>query len=97
MRWIIALVIIFGLLAWGGMAEYRAESSAVEFCDSVGVGSSFYEIVEKATLAGEDRLRIIREDLIVVGFTGITPFSRHFCEISRDEDSVKTKRYVYLD
>lgn len=97
MRWIIILVIIFGLIAWGGLVEDNAESRAIEFCESVALGSLFSEIAELASSAGEDRLRIIWQDLIVVGFTGIPPFSRHLCEINLGEDRVQAKQYVYLD
>ena len=97
MRWIIILVIIFGLIAWGGLLEENAESSAIKFCESVALGGLFSEITEKISSVGEDRLRIIQQDLIVVGFTGIPPFSRHLCEISLGGDGVRAKRYIYLD
>ena len=66
MRWIIVLIVIVGLIAWGGILEENAESSAMEFCDSIVVGSSYLETVEKAKSIGEDRLRIIREESIAV-------------------------------
>jgi hypothetical protein len=97
MRWIVPLVVAVALAIWGWSVEQSAESEAKKFCDNVEVGTLFAEIARIAKTAGEDRLRLIREDSIIVGFTGIPPFSRHACEIRRAEDRVATKRYVYLD
>jgi len=97
MRWIIALVVVVGILAWGWQVEHRAESKAKDFCNGVAVGSSFADLAEIVKTVGEDRLRFIHEDSISVGFTGIPPFSRHVCVIDRSEDKVAAKRYVYVD
>jgi len=97
MRWMIVPVVILGLIAWGGIVEDRAESRAKAFCDAVPAGSAFRQAAVKAKSVGEDRLRRIRKESIIIGFTGIPPFSRHFCDISRDGDSVGETRYVYLD
>ena len=85
------------LIAWVVVQERRAESSAREFCESIDPGSAFGTAIERARTAGEDRLRILREDTIVVGFTGLPPFSRHLCEVTRDGDEVGGKRTIYLD
>ncbi len=97
MHWIIAFISIFALIIWGGLLEDGAESQAKEFCGAVLIGDSFLETVEKAKTAGEDRLRLIGKESITVGFTGIPPFSRHLCEITRSGDEIGEKRYFYLD
>ena len=97
MRWIIVFIIVACLIAWGGLLEESAESNARDFCAEVIVGSSYLGTLEKARTIGEDQLRIISKDSIVVGFTGIPPFSRHLCEISPKGDEVGEKRYIYLD
>ena len=97
MRWIIIFFVVVIVLAWARWVEQTAESAAKGFCNSVAVGSSFADVADLAKIIGEDRLRLIREDSIIVGFTGIPPFSRHACEIRGEEARVATKRYVYLD
>jgi hypothetical protein len=97
MRWIIGLVIVFAMIAWAGITEDKAETGAVSFCDSIAEGSSFAEIATRAKSIGSDSLRIIRKDSLTVGFTGMTPLSRHFCEISGANGIVKEKNYYYLD
>lgn len=97
MKWIITATILFGLFAWAGVREDKAESRAREFCDSIAIGDSFSAVTEKAMSVGEDNLRIVNTDSIMVGFTGIPPFSRHTCEIRNDEGLVGEKQYYYID
>ena len=97
MRWIITLLVVLGILAWGWWVEQAAESAAKDFCNGVAVGSSFADVAKLAKTVGEDRLRLIHEESIMVGFTGIPPFSRHACEIRGKENKVAAKRYIYLD
>ena len=89
------MVLVVGLIAWGRILEDRAESDAKNFCDTFVLGSSYLELLERAKSVGEDRLRLIGKESIVVGFTGIPPFSRHLCEVSRTGDDVVGKRYIY--
>jgi len=97
MRWLVVLLIVVGLIIWGGLLEDGAESRAKQFCDSIIVGSLYVEAERRAKASGEDRLRIISENSLTVGFTGIPPFSRHLCEVSRQGDNVSEKQYYYLD
>ena len=97
MKWGIALVLVAGVLTWSWWVEQTAQTSAREFCDAVIVGSSFAEVAETAKTVGEDRLRLIREESIFIGFTGVPPFSRHACEVRGEEGKVVTTEYVYLD
>lgn len=96
-KWVITAIILFGLFAWAGIREEQAESRAREFCDSIAIGESFATITEKAISVGEDKLRIINKDSIMVGFTGIPPFSRHTCEVINNEGLVSDKQYFYID
>ncbi|NKB38590.1 MAG: hypothetical protein GKR93_15760 [Gammaproteobacteria bacterium] len=97
MRWIIALLVIVGLIVWGGLLEDAAESNANEFCDSIAIGSLYKDGEAKAMHTGEDKLRIIDESSFSVGFTGIPPFSRHVCEVTREGELVGDKQYYYID
>jgi len=97
MKWGIALVLVVGALTWSLWIEQIAENNAKEFCDTVTIGSSFAEITDTAMTVGEDHLRFIREDSIIIGFTGIPPFSRHSCEVRGKEGKVESKEYIYVD
>ncbi len=97
MRLIGAAIVVLGLLAWAWRVDQRAEIQAKEFCNGVTLESSFAEVAETAKTVGDDHLRSISEDLILVGFTGIPPFSRHACVIRGGKDGVESKRYVHLD
>ena len=97
MKWIITIVVLFGLFAWAGVREENAEDSARSFCDSVIIGESFDTLVGKAQSVGEDQLRIINKESLMIGFTGIPPFSRHACEVTSKEGIVDGKHYFYID
>ena len=98
LRTVLILIGLFlGLFVLAYQADRRAEAEARAFCDSIAPGSPFIEAVEIAKKAGEDRLRFIEKDSISVGFTGVPPFSRHFCEIRRAGENVGEKKYLYLD
>ena len=53
MEWIVALIILVGIIAWGEIVEDRAESNAKDYCDSVIPGSSFLDLTEKAKSVGK--------------------------------------------
>jgi len=76
--------------------ENGAESSANAFCDSIAIGSVYSEGESRARKSGEDKLRIISNNSFTVGFTGILPFSRHLCEVTRDGELVNDKHYFHL-
>ena len=97
MQWAIASVVLLGLLAWGWRTEREAEANATAFCESVTVGGAFADVVESARTAGEDRLRSIRDDSVLVGYTGIPPFSRHACAVTGERGRVVRKSYLHLD
>lgn len=97
MKWVVTAIILTGLFAWAGIREDRAENSAREFCDSIAIGESFAIVTDKAKTAGEDKLRIINKDSLMIGFTGIPPFSRHSCEVINNEGLVSDKQYFYID
>jgi len=77
--------------------EDRASTKANGFCDSISPSQSFAELAELAKNAGETQLRVINEQSLVVGFTGIPLFSRHLCEVRLDESGDVTKRYLLID
>ena len=95
-KWIVILVLI-GLFVWAGIREDNAESSAMEFCDSVTIGGSYPDLMDKAKTVGEDKLRRINDKSLIVGFTGIPPFSRHTCEVTNSEGLIDEKQYFYID
>ena len=97
MKWGIVLILVVGGLAWGWRVEQNAQISAKDFCDTVAIGSSFAEVAETARAIGEDRLRLIQEDSIIIGFTGIPPFSRHICDVRGKQGNVVSRAYIYLD
>ncbi len=97
MRWVFFLLIVFGLIVWGGLLEDGAESKAQDFCDSIITGSLYKEAEKRAQQSGEDKLRIIGVNSFSVGFTGIPPFSRHSCEVTRDGELVSDKHYYHID
>ena len=97
MKWLITILVLGGLFAWAGMREDKAEDSARSFCDSIVIGDSYSSIVEIAKTVGEDKLRIISDDSLMVGFTGIPPFSRHACEVTNSEGLISGKQYFYID
>ena len=97
MKWGITIIVLFALFAWAGVREEKAEDSARRFCDSVILGESFATLRERAKTVGEDRLRIISEHSIMIGFTGIPPFSRHACEITSKDGEIDGKHYFYID
>jgi hypothetical protein len=54
-------------------------------------------LAELAKNAGETQLRVINEQSLVIGFTGIPLFSPHLCEVRLDESGDVTKRYLLID
>ena len=97
MQWIIAFVVVVGLLIWGWRMEEVAESKARDFCEQVAVGDAFSDVQDTARRAGEDRLRLMTESSVLVGYTGIPPFSRHACEVRGENGKVVSKRYLLVD
>ncbi len=97
MKWIITILVLGGLLAWAGIREEKAEDSARSFCDSVTIGESYASLLETAKTVGEDKLRIINDQSLMVGFTGIPPFSRHTCEVTSNDGVIDGKQYFYID
>ena len=97
MQWIITFVVVIGLLTWGWRIEEAAESRARDFCAQIAVRDVLSKVKEAARRAGEDRLRLVSEDSVLVGFTGIPPFSRHACEVRGEHGIVVSKRYVQMD
>ena len=96
MKWIV-IIVLFALFAWAGVREENAEDNARRFCDSVILGESFAALLETAKTVGEDKLRIIREHSLMIGFTGIPPFSRHACEVTSKDGVIDGKHYFYID
>ncbi len=94
---LVIIIVLFALFAWAGVREENAEDNARRFCDSVIVGESFATLMETAKTVGEDNLRIISEHSIMIGFTGIPPFSRHACEVTSKDGVIDGKQYVYID
>ena len=77
--------------------EDRASTKANAFCDSISPSQSFAQLAELAKNAGETQLRVINDQSLVVGFTGIPPFSRHLCEMRLNESGDATKRCLLID
>ena len=97
MKKVVIFLLVAGLVVWALMREQQAEDRAREFCDSVAVGERFDLVSDRARSVGEDQLRIVRDESVIVGFTGIPPFSRHACEVTSEGGVVSGKRYVHID
>jgi hypothetical protein len=93
----IAIGAILIIIAGIHYLEYRAESSAKAFCDAALVGTPTEDVAAAARGKGTDMLRRIKPDSVTVGFTGLPPYSRHFCETEAVDGKVTKAKYLYLD
>lgn len=96
-RWLVTVAGVGVFLAWLVFLERTAESGAREFCAGVEAGGPLEAVARRAAGVGEERLRRVDADLVVVGFTGIPPFSRHLCEVTGKDGTVAGARYLHLD
>ena len=90
----LAIAVYAGYGLW---AESRAEAEAREFCASFEIGSTFEDARARAQSVGEPRLKLESETSVTVGFTGLPPFSRHLCRVTRDGNRVAAAEYQHLD
>lgn len=97
LRWLLSLVGIAVFLGWLTHLERSAESRARAFCGEIAVGSSLEAAAARAAGVGDERLRRVEGSRVVVGFTGIPPFSRHLCEVTGTDGKVQVARYLHLD
>lgn len=96
-RWLVTVVGVGLFLAWLVYLERTAESGAREFCAGIEAGSPLDAVARRAAEVGDERLRRLEADRVVVGFTGIPPFSRHLCEVTGADGTVAGSRYLHLD
>lgn len=79
------------------VVEYRAEMHARAFCERFPIGTSMQDVTKAAASEGDPRLRILRSDHIAIGYTGITPSSRHMCLVDGEAGKVTQASYGYMD
>ncbi len=96
-RWMVFFAVVAAVLVWAWNMEKTAERQARAFCDNTKKGQPFAEVVERARATGDNRLRIILDDLVLVAFKGVTAFSRHGCEVQAKDGKVASMRYLKLD
>jgi len=91
---VLALVLVIGGVNY---LEASAESDAKAFCAASPLGTPMAKVAETAKDTGTKMLRYIQPDEITVGFTGLPPFSRHFCSVAGKAGVVTGTRYYTLD
>jgi hypothetical protein len=97
-KWVAVLVAIpIAAIAGIEVVEYRAEMHARAFCERFPIGTSMQDVTKAAASEGDPRLRVLRSDHIAIGYTGITPSSRHLCLIEGDAGKVTLTSYGYMD
>jgi hypothetical protein len=94
---VLAGLLFIGYVGYGAWAESNAQMRAREFCEAISVGSPFADVVASARTTGEPRLRRITDTEVSVGFTGLPPFSRHFCRVRRNGEAVESVDYLHMD
>jgi hypothetical protein len=94
---IISLLLLVGLPSSCVYLDLNAKSKAKDFCSQYSVGGDFDKVSNDATSVGNDRLRRIEANKVVVGFIGFSPYSRHLCIVEGVDGKVAETRYFYLD
>jgi len=96
---IVLLLVIFAIyVAYSMWAEPRAKAAAEAFCEATQLGESTESVMARARAAEPDRLMTAGEpNKVTVMFTGIPPYSRHFCDVNLLGGKVIDKAYSHLD
>ena len=96
--WVAALVAIpIAAIAGIEVVEYRAEMHARAFCERFPIGTSMQDVTKAAASEGDPALRVLLSDHIAIGYTGITPSSRHLCLVDSEAGKVTLTTYGYMD
>lgn len=99
LKGIVLLLVIFAIyVAYGMWAEPRAKAAAESFCKATQMGESAESMMARARAAEPDRLMTAGEpNEVRVMFTGLPPYSRHFCDVNLLGGKVIDKAYSHLD
>ena len=95
----VLLLVIFAIyVAYSLWAEPRAKAAAEAFCEATQLGESTESVMARARAAEPDRLMTAGEpNKVTVMFTGLPPYSRHFCDVDLYNGKVIDKAYSHLD
>jgi hypothetical protein len=77
--------------------QFRAESQARAFCDTAKTGMPIGPVAANARQTGERLLRRVEAEKVTVGFTGLPPYSRHFCTVEAQAGMITRASYSTLD
>ena len=98
MKITVGLIVIFILyVVWGKFREKQALANATSFCEKFPVGTAMAEVSKAASTVGDNLNRVIDQNKIMVGFIGLPPFSRYFCEVNGQGGKVVSFRITYMD
>ena len=99
LKGIVLLLVIFAIyVAYGTWQEPRARAAAESFCEATQMGESAESVMARARAAEPDRLMTAGEpNKVTVMFTGLPPYSRHFCDVNLLGSKVIDKAYSHLD
>lgn len=93
----LAVAIVMVVACSGCGMEQKAMTQARDFCDRAVIGESLEALAKEARTTGKKVLRQVSKDKVSVGFVGIPPFSRHFCEIEAKDGIITKARYFHFD
>ena len=91
------VILIGGCTAGFIIFEKRAETKAREFCERIKVGNDFEQAIQLINSTDADRKSLEEKDHAFIMYSGLDPFSRHFCDIKSSNGKVTSASYSYLD
>jgi hypothetical protein len=100
---LLVLALAFGLyLAYGGYAESSASEKATVLCASIASGAEASVLRERAILDGASDfqtrwLKRNGQDMLLITYVGLPPFSRHTCTVITENGRVVSATRGYLD
>ena len=95
---VLLLVALAIYVAYGTWQEPWARAAAGSFCEATHMGESTKSVMARARAAEPDRLMTTGEpNKVTVMFTGLPPYSRHFCDVNLLGGKVIDKAYSHLD
>lgn len=98
-----AVLMIGGFMATGIILTRAARSDAVQFCAQTAVGEPWPQVAQRIAQSNADqrqsRLYTLKDQAptAFVTFTGISPFDRHICLITLENNRISSKKNTYLD
>lgn len=107
LKWIgvvLGILLLIGVLqiGWGMYREPIAKKQAMDFCAGITVGQATKDIAEQAVASGAEA-RFAKwhagpngENVMLVTFVGMPPFSRHICTV-KATSVVVSAEYHYMD